>query len=469
PDGTFRPGAAITRQAMAAFFYRLVQPQKAPPHGISDVSETFQPRGVAWNGVRVYLSSPRHASSGSRGECGWEENVNGRIFNLYAAELNEGAETLTTRGYEARVSPNTRDDGWRLNRDESDNWGADVHIVTHTNAFGAGCGDPVQHLLVMFRSNDPDSTGLRDELLDQLDPHVPGGQSTRDCDTLGECGALAQHVAYVELFFHTNQAAADWFTGPVHDPRPTGAVQASPAVGVALDEHLGYPRAAEVVAQSSLDTYAGFGTSPDAVLRDETIAYAEAFEREQAVRGCMADAGFEYAPEVAFPDQDVVEIADGLGVEPAQGTPGDPAGGSSPSTWNRTYEQGLSAGERERYNQTLLGESAEDVAEADRTGAVPDGRPEDFATGGCVGQARDAVPSVWDARRALGDELDAMQREIASADHDRSAAAAVADRFVERNAAQLASVAERYEGIVDDIAQDRDLRAHLAVRAAEVG
>ena len=38
-----------------------------------------------------------------------------------------------------------------------------------------------------------------------------------------------------------------------------------------------------------------------------------------------------------------------------------------------------------------------------------------------------------------------------------------------RSRHKLASVAERYDGIVDDIAQDRDLRAHLAVRAAEVG
>ncbi|HET8643514.1 MAG TPA: hypothetical protein VFM37_16380, partial [Pseudonocardiaceae bacterium] len=99
---------------------------KKPPHGISDVSETFEPRGVPWNGVKVYLSSPRHSNSGNRGECGWEENVNGRIFNLYAADLNDSAATLSTRGYQTRVSANSRDDGWRLNRDESNNWGADV-------------------------------------------------------------------------------------------------------------------------------------------------------------------------------------------------------------------------------------------------------------------------------------------------------------------------------------------------------
>ena len=132
---------------------------KKPPYEISDVSETFEPRGVPWNGVRVYLSSPRHASSGERGECGWEENVNGRIFNLYAADLNDQGETLTTRGYQTRVSPNSRDDGWRLNRDESNNWGADIHIVTHTNAY-VGCDNPAQYLLVMYKTGDANSVGL---------------------------------------------------------------------------------------------------------------------------------------------------------------------------------------------------------------------------------------------------------------------------------------------------------------------
>src|SRR5687767_12457957 len=86
---------------------------KEAPYGVTDQSETFTSDAVPWNGVKVYLSSPRHASSGSRGECGWEENVNGRTFNLYAAHLNDespGDATLTDRGYEVRVSPNTRDD-----------------------------------------------------------------------------------------------------------------------------------------------------------------------------------------------------------------------------------------------------------------------------------------------------------------------------------------------------------------------
>jgi hypothetical protein len=495
---------------------------KKPPHSISDVSETFEPRDVPWNGVKVYLSSPRHASSGDRGECGWEENINGRIFNLYAADLNDSETlgTLTTRGYETRVSPNSRDDGWRLNRDESDNWGANVHIVTHTNAF-QGCGSTAQYLLIMFKTGDANSIDLKNRLLQQLDPQIPGGQNSWNCDNLGECAANAAHIAYIELFFHTNQAATDWFNGPGTDPEATGGMAASPYLGVGLDEHLGHPRAVATSASTtSLDRYAGFGRSPEAALRDETIAYWEAFEREQLIRECMAGAGFDYAPAVAFPREDMLEVAENLGI----GDPGSSAAASpsSPTTWNREYELGLSGEERERYNQTLLGESAADVTETDRTGVVPAGRPaEEFASGGCFGEAKAAIPSIWVAQRSLTADVGAMGQEIAgsaemrgtvgeyaecaeaeggvtasgpgdleeliadggapaddaatayegcasvwAAGYERAATAA-AERFVERHASELDAAAEGYDGVMDRIAQDQDLATYLAARVAE--
>jgi hypothetical protein len=433
---------------------------KKPPHEISDVSETFEPRGVPWNGVKVYLSSPRHASSGARGECGWEENVNGRIFNLYAADLNDSGDTLTTRGYETRVSPNSRDDGWRLNRDESDNWGADVHIVTHTNAY-VGCDNTAQYLLVMYKTGDTNSMGLTGNLLEQLDPQVPGGQNSWNCDNLGECAAAAPHIAYIELFFHTNQAAADWFVGPLGDAQATGAMDASPYLGAALDEHLGHPgAAATTLSTSALDDYAGFGQSTAATRRDETIAYWEAFQREQLIAACMAEAGFEYAPAVAFPTGDMLELAEGLGIEDP-GSSVEPPPLASPARWNRDHEAGLSEQERERYNQTLLGESAVDVTETDRTGAVPEGRSaEDFATGGCFGEADEAIPSVWDARRELAPDLDALRR----IDTGRDPGA----QFVERHARRLDAAAHRYDGVMDRIADDEAFAAYLAAQVAAV-
>jgi hypothetical protein len=447
--------------ALVSVFLLTAGTCKKPPHGISDVSETFEPRAVPWNGVRVYLSSPRHASSGSRGECGWEENINGRIFNLYAADLNTEGDTLTTRGYEARVSPNSRDDGWRLNRDESDNWGADVHIPTHTNA-NVGCGDTAQYVLVMFKSGNTNSVGLTQDLLRRLDPVVPGGQNSWNCDTLGECAAAAPHVAYLELFFHTNKAATEWFDGPSSDPEATGAMDASPQLGAAVDDHLGSPRAsAATEATSALDQHVGFGVSPVGALRDETIAYWEAYQREQLTAACMADAGFDYTPAVSFPTRDTVEIAEGLGAQDRAASLG-PRGSSSPATRNRDVERALSAGERDRYDQTLLGESAADVAEADRTGEVPAGRRADeFATGGCVGLSKAAIPSVWDARRQLTADLDALRRNDSGGD-------AVA-RFVERHAGLLDDQARRYAGVMDRIAGDDAFATYVATQAAAAG
>jgi hypothetical protein len=406
---------------------------KKPPHPITDQSETFTPPSEQWNGIKVYLSAPRHIDSGSRGECGWEENINGRIFNLYAAGQSAdppGDTTLTARGYDVRVSANSPvESGWRLNRDESDNWGANVHLVTHSNAWEA-CKSTPQYLLVMFRSGNTNSTNLTTKLLAALDPKVPGGQNSWNCDGLGECSALAPHVAYIELFFHTNQAAVDWFQGPTNDPEATGARQASPMLGLALDEHLGYPEP-PAPATYALDDVAGFGRSPEATERDQTIALWEAFEREQSVAACMAHAGFTYQPAVAFPTEDVREIADRLGIDATRHR-------TAPAADNQAYEAGLSPAERERYNQTLLGESAADVDEANRTDQVPH---VNFATGGCFGGARAAVPGVWDAPR----HLNSQGRPAPSA-------------------SEVAAVRQRYTGVMARIQADRELAAYLATQ-----
>lgn len=204
----------------------------------SDV--TYNPS--SWNGYKVYLSSPRHSDSGGRGECGWEENINGRHWNIYAASTTSGGQGgLKNRGYKVTVSANARDNGWATNRQSSNNWGADVHIVTHTNATGSGCGEPAQYLLVMYRSGDNNSIGFKNDLITTLNPAVPGGSNSWDCDHLGECNnnLLAAHRAYVELFFHTSQSAvSNWFQagGGVGD-----GIDSAWRLGYGVDLHLGYP------------------------------------------------------------------------------------------------------------------------------------------------------------------------------------------------------------------------------------
>lgn len=78
-----------------------------------------------WNGIRVYLSSPRHIDSGSRGECSHEENINGHRFNIIAADgqyyldtydPNSEGRSLRARHYNVKGSANSRDNNWKANR-----------------------------------------------------------------------------------------------------------------------------------------------------------------------------------------------------------------------------------------------------------------------------------------------------------------------------------------------------------------
>ena len=217
-----------------------------PVFGIVAVEDRFAPHGAyddPFNGYRVYLSSPRHADSGSRGECrnpGREENVNGRQFNWRAANGNligksreprSRLRNLHARGYGVIVSPNTRDNGYLANRTASRNWGSDIHIVTHTNAF-RGCNSSASYLLTMyFNSND---RALATELATALDGGVPAGRVTSFRSDLAELSTGATRGdAYVELQFHDNQATQRWLYGQ--------SQHAAWRYGFAVDRYLNYP------------------------------------------------------------------------------------------------------------------------------------------------------------------------------------------------------------------------------------
>ena len=188
---------------------------------ITSEERRFSPIGIS-NEKRVYLSSPRHKNSGRRGELGWEENINGRHWNYYAATGNyyKGKPSTSTdrnfrsRGYKVVVSPNSRDNGYMRNLEASDSWGADVHIATHTNA-GRG-----NYMLVMV--DDSTATNmdrkLQSKIVQAVGSVVPGREvqatdasgytNGRD---LAELSADAKYTVYVELFFHDNQTHVDWF------------------------------------------------------------------------------------------------------------------------------------------------------------------------------------------------------------------------------------------------------------------
>ncbi len=201
----------------------------------------------AWNGFKVFLSSPRHASSRSRGEClavGYEENINGRRFGWFAGtgsyymekwDTRSRNRNLRGRGYKVTLSKNTRDNGFLQNRTASENWGSDVHLTIHSNAEpGArACEGTTNYVLTMYRSDRARSRNLAAKLVQVLDPVVPGGQNSWAASDF-ELYTRARHVAYLELAFHTKRSSQRWLG--------TDSRLSAWRIGYAIDQRLGYPR-----------------------------------------------------------------------------------------------------------------------------------------------------------------------------------------------------------------------------------
>lgn len=214
--------------------------------GIVTSNDVMAPSGAydeAFNGYKVFLSSPRHADSGSRGECkspGYQENVNGRWTNWNAANGNYwgtaysptfSSRNLHGRGYKVNVSRNDKDNGFLANRTASQNWGSNVHIVTHTNASN-GCNSASSYLLTeWYQTND---YNLATHLGTALNGDVPGGWNSWSGSGLAELSTNASNGdAYIELQFHDNQSVQSWIYYNV--PYVTYNY------GIGVDNHLGYP------------------------------------------------------------------------------------------------------------------------------------------------------------------------------------------------------------------------------------
>lgn len=219
-----------------------------PLNGITTDWDLFSPSGVnddPINGKKVHLSSPRHTNSGSRGELwnpGFQENENGRRFNWRAANADyfNGVYTSTnrnrnlhSRGYQVWVGPNPKDGGIITNRTHAQNWGADVTIITHTNA-----GPPsTPYNLVMYDSST--DLAFAQKISAALGPRVPGADNVGtdnqyyggDLDELK--GNAPNGDAYVELQFHDVRSSQTWLAN-------TSLLEAW-AYGVGVDNHLGYP------------------------------------------------------------------------------------------------------------------------------------------------------------------------------------------------------------------------------------
>lgn len=165
------------------------------------------------------------------------------------------------------------------------------------------------------------------------------------------------------------------------------------AVSVAIANSGGHP----------LDPYPGFGRSVEAAARDDAIAYWEAYRRETQIATCMTNQGFMYEPAVAYPESVVIEIANYLGVRPSLTGPWE---STAPLDTNRQYQSSLTPTELDAYFRALVGESAEAMTEADIKGEE---HFEGFASGGCFGDAAEEVGSIWDLKRKLRPDFDALR------------------------------------------------------------
>ena len=154
---------------------------------------------------------------------------------------------------------------------------------------------------------------------------------------------------------------------------------------------------------TKLSEVPGFGGS----VETDTILLWEAFQREKYVKQCMAEEGYSYTLDAAFPAGSLRDIADSIG---AVGTTGSPSsnGVDSVSMPSNPDLKSLTPQQLDGYYLTLYGETAADVAYVDSTGFFPAGR-KDFAQGGCFGAAQ-TLPRLVTTRFFIGDDV---QREKA--------------------------------------------------------
>lgn len=164
------------------------------------------------------------------------------------------------------------------------------------------------------------------------------------------------------------------------------------------------------IGASPFDEFPGFGRSVEGSLRDDTIALWETFRRETIVRTCMSDAGFEYAIDVAYPPEAVIEVARRLGVQPEQRE-------DVQDDFNQEFVASLNAEDADRYYRTLLDETSAALQSFEASeGLVPEGsNPASFAAGGCKGRATSAIAGVWSARRSIEADLAGLRAQVSRA------------------------------------------------------
>lgn len=209
----------------------------------------YNPYGT-WNGYKVYLSPARHSDTGSRGECGGNsENTmaynaalnatNGEYYND-VPDTSSVYRNLRARGYQVRIGRGTV----RSAIDNSNAWGANLHIPMHSNAdFTGQCSrtDASRFgTVVIYWHTSSGGPSLAASIRDIVGASSPGTNDFtcfnpgHPCTTinLGELRETSAVAAYIESDFHTWNTGVNWLNQPSWPWR----------IGWAIDSYLGYPR-----------------------------------------------------------------------------------------------------------------------------------------------------------------------------------------------------------------------------------
>lgn len=139
--------------------------------------------------------------------------------NLYAygntnemVQCNRIAEyariALQRCGYEVKKAPQGQ--AMSTSIAESNQWGADLHLPIHTNAFN---GKTTGGTLVMLYADRTENNKAGKALLDALSPLSPGSDySIRYNSGLAELNSTDALAVYLEVEFHDTQEGAKWIT-----------------------------------------------------------------------------------------------------------------------------------------------------------------------------------------------------------------------------------------------------------------
>ena len=183
------------------------------------------------NKPKVYLSAPCHWYNKCSAVSGCDENTHNNEYLDELVVYLKACGIDTKRGYRRPPKDSTTngDELMIQNVQESNAWGADVHYVSHTNAFNKkvrGCRPMIYKGSAGGKKLGAIMVGLRKKIYDQ-------GVTLYERTDLYELRVPNAVSYYEEHVFHDNKADAKWF----HDNMR--AIAANAAQG--LCQYFGIP------------------------------------------------------------------------------------------------------------------------------------------------------------------------------------------------------------------------------------